>query len=124
MIHSRAPTISVFWVSATRASFSGGAALAVRAPGDRHAEYDTQSHGLRSIRLSIFWTRTRVQTVDVRSGSVKTDAAFARFARGSAFGPRATHSLRSCIPSPRLCGSASAYIRKSHIPRTRTLLLL
>jgi hypothetical protein len=33
------------------------------------------------MRLSIGWTRTRVQPVDVRSGSVDTDAAFARFAR-------------------------------------------
>jgi hypothetical protein len=41
------------------------------------------------------WTRTRVQTVDVRSGSVGTDAAFARFAgtraRLGVRGSRYTH---------------------------------
>jgi hypothetical protein len=40
-----------------------------------------KSHGSRSMRWSIVLARTRVQTVDVRSGSVGTDAAFARFAR-------------------------------------------
>jgi hypothetical protein len=28
-----------------------------------------------------FWTRTRVQTIEVRGGSVGADAAFARLAR-------------------------------------------
>jgi hypothetical protein len=56
------------------------------------------------MRLYIVWTRTRVQTVDVRSGSVGIDAAFARFVRTRArLGLRAsryTLSLRSGIDDP------------------------